>query len=300
MNEQTTTYLKPLTEQEQKRFAQFGTLNQKEFDELKQLAIKCYKGEQIKNKPINFDNNFVWITSGDLHGFFCVSGRFFEFKESNKQLKAICFKQKYNITFSPHTRTPAGFEAVAVYEDERENYYTTGKAIFDRAPLEKWQEETKKSIEETEAQTLALCNIKQVYKKDGGQFANVQKNFEGCTVKESRNICGDFLGYDITVSYYHGELLRFGSLTIYASTTDGAKSFNEIMPAIKKAINKKQQELTKQEEILQHCEQVYNEIMRPMFETVLKYETPTNSQNITINYLLHRVGEWVKDFYIRK
>lgn len=286
----THYYFKQLENENTTKFT--DTLSPAEYDELKTLAKKEYNEQDIRNKP-NFDDSTCFISSSDLHGFYFVNAKPTD-KTTGYPLKLIAFKNIYTYNIKEYQRTFEGRQAIAIYTDSNENYLRE-KSALDVRPLERWQTKIQNNIDEYGAKIDALKQIQRIYKKDGKPFQRIQQNFTNCTVTEKYSIYGEFLGYN--VAYYYTDKYTKPA-TIYGTSKYQIKTVDDVIPAIENYIKDFDGYIKENQRLLTFSTVIYNEVMGDIHKSILKYQTPSNNFNITIDYFKHTVEEWLKDCYL--
>jgi hypothetical protein len=279
---------------------EFKTLDQltaAEYEQIRNQAAELLTALKLKAKhgKKSIDETAFISSADSMHGFFFPSSALYD-TNTNYKLLLIAFKPHYNYDFENHTRTETTPKPVAIFEDANENYFTLETYTPSTAPLEKWQNKLKDNIDDYNGKIEALKQITRQYKKDGKPFANIEKNFTNCSVLAHYDYNGNFLDYRVNY-YYNTPARRYLSSTIYDTPAHPLKNIDDIMSAINATIKYYQQKIENTTQILNNSIEIYESVMMPYIENVLKWQTGTNNKNITIDYFEFAMREIIKDFY---
>lgn len=294
-------YFKEFNAQIKKCLKTFEHLSTAEFETLKQqaaaeLAKHCQICDTVNRPTIH--NDFVFISSADsLQGFYNVGSRQIIEPETGRKLLLIAFERVKKYNAKKNAWEAETLQPMAIYEDSAENYFFIHQQKINTSPLEKWQNDLHNEIFDNQLKIEGWQKVKQLYKKDGGEFANVQKNFDGATVEKDFSIYGEFNGLNITI-YYKNARGGYDSAKIYASQQDGAKTIADVMPTIAKEIARLQASTEAAQKLLQHSEKIFFEFVQPFVETLARYETGSNADGIKVKYLQYKIGDILKNIYI--
>lgn len=286
-------YFKELTAEHQTKLKLFEHLTPSEFDELTAKARTEFAAQNVtaKHGRKNFDNESAFVSNSDTLNGFYFPGAEFVHLETGFKLLLIAFEAVRGYDFKKHEPTPETLRPVAVYEDERENLYTIHTAHLDTRPLEKWQTDLQKKIDDATARAELWRNVKRLYKKNGEPFAILSKNFDGVTVTENGN------AYRASVSG-RSSSGAWVSDTLYDCDKYPLKTLDDILESINKYIEYLTEYAHETENTLKHSTAIYNDVCGAMFEKILKYQTPTNTDGLKLDYFLYTVREWIDQFYV--
>lgn len=257
-------------------------------EELTEKARETFNAQNITaaHGYINFDRESAFISSPDsINGFFFPSADFRD-KKTDFRLVCISFELKKHYDFENHRPGADTVEAVAIYEDRNEDLYFTIVDKIPGAPLEEWRQKLKRNISYAQEQATAWQKVKRLRKKNGEDFANIQKNFEGATISPSWD------GFRIDLHLWTPES-GYLQDTIYNKSGEAIKTTGDIEKAIADRVAYLTEYAAQNLEILNKSEQIYNDTMRALIEAVNKYATP-NADGVTVPYFRHRIEEFIK------
>lgn len=294
MDKKTTfNYFKELTKESEKNLKRFDHLTDKEFAELEKQAREVFNAQKvtIRNGLKDFECVTAFITHSDTYNGFYIAGADLRNAETGYKFHLIAFEVVHHYDFEKHERQPDTLRAIPIYKDDNETFYTVGAVYMDFHPLEKWQKELNKRITSAKNRAKLWQKVKRIYKKDGGTFANISKNFDGATVTEEYN--GLKATVDACIDFkYIGD-------TLYDCEKYPLKNIDDVLPTIKKYINYLQDSATQYEKILKHSKKIYIDTVGAIYEKILKYQTPSNSDGIKLDYFYFTLKDILQDLYIR-
>lgn len=262
---------------------QFATLEQSARDALRALPVSRFG-------RVSFDN-FAFISSGELHGFW-NTGKTTD-SETGARLVCVAFRKKWKPATVANGDRVAEYIPLIVLEkdtEKGEQFYILKEFVISPAPLAEWKKTLERRAQEAREDAKALRNITRATKKCGGNFANMQKNIDGATVKESSGDRLQRLSVCAT-GYPH-----YRYFNIYLSMLNGGRGvtvdefFNSFLPSRIKECEEDEQNIAR---ILENADRVYYDIMLPLYEKLLKYGTPCASAS-PVSFLDFLLPEWIQ------
>lgn len=284
----TTLYHFAKLDQTKKHLMTLDGLTPGKLEDLTQKARETFNAQNITaaHGSLNFDRESAFISSPDsINGFFFPSADFRD-KKTGFRLVCISFELKKHYDFANHRPGADTVEAVAIYEDSNEDLYFPIIDKIPGAPLEKWQQELKRRISEAQEHITAWQKVKRLKKKNGEDFASIQKNFEGVTISQSWD------GFRVDLHFWTSESGYISDI-IYNFKGEAIKTICDIEKAISDRIIYLTEYAAQNLEILKKSEQIYSETMRVLIETVNKYATP-NATGVVLPYFRYQVEEFLK------
>lgn len=285
-------YFKKATEEELKKLATFNkSFTAGEFEELEQKAKAEFKAQEInaKHGTKNFDNEAAFTSSG-INGFYFPSAEL-QNPETGYRLLVIAFNRFCGWDFVNKCKGKEEIKPIAIYTDSNEQLYFRRNTTLDYSPLQGWQKELQDSVNDAENQVFLWQQVKRCTKKDGGDFANVNKNFENATIT---------VNYDGTLKIdVHGHTgAKWASDTIYSTPQNPLKTVNDVMPAIAERIKYLENYAATKKAILEKSDKIYDDVFGAIFEKIIKYQTPSNDDGLQIDYFYSDVKNMLNKIYL--
>lgn len=287
------SYFKELTKDRESKLKVFDRLTPSEYDELTAKACAEFNAQKVtaKHGAKTFTSSAAFISSADaLHGFY-ICGAELVNAATNYKLLLIAFETVRGYDFQKHEPKPETLRPVAIYQDDRENLYTIHTATLGTRPLDKWKKELENKAETAKARADLWRGVQRLYKKNGEPFALVSKNFDGVRVIEA----GDGFNLETSGRAANGAYI---SDKLYNCDLYPLKNIDDVMPTIKKYIDYLTEYANETESTLKKADAIYNDVFGALLEKILKYQTPSNSDGLRLDYFLYTVRELVNDFYI--